>query len=483
MPNGLLWSKRPTLRWNRLIARGAPLATTKLISENLAAFANRVAYKDISPDAIRRAKYLMLDAVGIAFASSRYEFAQRELLALSGLGGGNSTVVGMPLRLALRDALLMNGSLVHGLDFDDTYLPGSMHLTASAVPCALGVGAHVGASGRDLLTALAIGMEVSARVAAAGKGAFQQAGFHTTGVVGAFGCTLLAGRLWNLTAEQMVIAQGIALSTACGTVQPMLDGTWTKRMHPGWAASSSITAVAMARQGFLGPKESYEGKFGLYALYLGEFAKNVDLSVIAAQLGERWEFARSSVKLFPACHQAHAFMNAAIAIAKDHAVEPTGVKSVKALIAKQGINMVCEPLEVKRAPQDSYAAQFSLPYTVACCLLRGEFNLADLEPHRLKDARTLELSRKLEYEVDPNAGFPKSRSGEIIVTLSNGQELRKRENIIPDEPVTDAAIETKFFANAEMVMSRSRAQAIMDAILLIEKEANVARLVESLGAR
>lgn len=453
-----------------------------LISEKLAAFANRTVYDDIPPEVVGRTKYLILDALGIAFASSCYEFAQRALLALSGLGGGCNTVIGMPVKLSLRDAALMNGTLVHGLDFDDTYLPGSMHLTASAVPCALGVGADIGASGREVLTALAIGMEASARVAAAGKGGFQQAGFHPTGVAGTFGCTLLASRLWKMNIEQMVLAQGIALSTACGTVQPMLDGTWTKRMHPGWAASSSITSAAMARQGYLGPKESYEGKFGLYALYLGEYAKNADQILIAEKLGETWEFSRTSIKLFPACHQAHAFMNAAIKIAGEHVIAPAEVESVTALIAKQGIAMVCEPLEVKRAPQDSYAAQFSLPYTVACCLLRGGFALADLEPAYLKDSKTLELSRKLQYEIDPKAGFPKYRSGEIIVTLRDGKQLRRRENIMPDEPVPDADIERKFFRNAEMVMSRTRAQEIMEAVLALENESNVRRVVELLGA-
>lgn len=458
------------------------MRSSTFISEQLAAFASQTTYDDIPPQVSRRAKHLILDAVGIAFASSRYEFAQRALLALSGLGSGNSMVIGMPVRLSLRDALLMNGTLIHGLDFDETYLPGSMHLTASAVPSALGVGAEIGASGRDVLTALAIGMEVSARLAGAGKGGFQQAGFHPTGVAGTFGCTLLTSRLWEMNADQMVVAQGIALSTACGTVQPMLDGTWTKRMHPGWAASSSITATAMARQGYLAPRESYEGKFGLYALYLGEYAKNADYSLITEKLGETWEFSRTSVKLFPACHQAHAFMNAAIKIAKAHALEPAQVESVKALIAAQGVNMICEPLEVKRAPHNSYVAQFSLPYTVACCLLRGGFGLADLEPAALKDINTLDLSSKLEYEVDPKAGFPKYRSGEIIVNLRNGKQLRQRENIMPDDLVPEADIESKFFRNAEMVMSNTRAGEIMAAILALESESNVRRVVELLGA-
>ncbi len=451
------------------------------ISERLAAFAGAASLDEMPPEIVRRARYLMLDAVGIALAASRYEFAQRELLALSSLGTGSSTVIGMRTSLGLRDALLMNGSLVHGLDYDDTYLPGSMHLTASAVPAALGIGAHAGASGRDTLCALIVGMEASARIAAAGKGGFQQAGFHPTGVAAVFGCSLIASRLWHMTPEQAVLAQGIALSTACGTVQPMLDGTWTKRMHPGWAAASAVTATAMARQGYLGPRESYEGRFGLYTLYLGEYARNAELSILSDGLGRDWEFARSSIKLFPACHQAHAFMNAAIEIARERPVSPADVESITALIAAQGVNMVCEPLSVKRAPHDSYAAQFSLPYTVACSLLHGSFGLSDLEPARLKDPGVLELAGKLGYEIDPAAGFPKYRSGEVIVRFRDGTQARHRNHIMPDEPVAESEIERKFHSNACTALSTGRARQVMDALLSIEEAPSVEPVLRLLG--
>ena len=144
--------------------------------------------------------------------------------------------------------------------------------------------------------------------------------------------------------------------------------------------------------------------------------------------------------------------------------------------------MICEPLDVKRAPQTSYAAQFSLPYTVARCLLNGEFGLADLESCALKDSASLELAGKLEYEIDPEAGFPAYRSGEIIVSLRNGKELRQRENIMPDDAIANADIERKFFRNAEMVMSRQRAQRILDAVLDIENAPDVGPIVALLGA-
>lgn len=451
------------------------MKSTAFISEKLAQFAVQTAYEDIPANVIHRIKYLFLDAIGIAFASTHYEFSKRALLALAGLGAGPDTVIGMPVTLSLRDAVLMNGTLVHGLDFDDTYLPGSMHLTSSAVPCALGAGAHVKASGRDMLVAATLGMEAAARLAAAGKGCFQQAGFHPTSVAGTFGCTLITSRLWKMNIEQAVLAQGIALSSAAGSMQPVQDGSWTKRIHPGLAAASSITAAALARQGYVGPKECYEGTFGLYSMYLGEYVKNVDYSLITADLGTTWECSRTTIKLFPACHQTHAFLNAAIKLAQEPTFEADDIQSIKALIAKQGVLMICEPLAAKRTPADSYNAQFSLPYQTACCLLREKFGLGDLEESALKDAKTLELSRKMEYEIDPTAGFPKFRSGEIIVTLKNGKQVRRRENIMPDDLIDEEDIRRKYFSNAELVMSKARAESVCDAVLGLENESDVSK--------
>src|SRR3972149_12208802 len=139
---------------------------TKLISDSFATFCSGEEWEAI-PEAVRgRATLLLLDAVGNAYAATRLEFAHKALTALRGLGSGDANVIGMPAQLALRDAVLMNGMLVHGLDFDDTYLPGSVHLTASCVPAGPGIAAHVQASGKELLAALALGLEVGARLGA-----------------------------------------------------------------------------------------------------------------------------------------------------------------------------------------------------------------------------------------------------------------------------------------------------------------------------
>ena len=453
-----------------------------LVSESLARFAIELRFEDV-PEAIReRAKLLMLDAIGIAFASSTYDFAPKALAGLTRFGAGGHTVINSARKLALRDAVTMNGILVHGLDYDDTYLPGAVHMTASNVPCLLGIGADAKVDGRELLTALVVGLESAARIGAAGNGGFQKVGFHPTSICGAMACSLLAGRLIGLDAEKLTRAQGIALSLASGTMQPMQDGTWTKRLHPGAAAASGITAAALAEGGFTGPSEAYEGHFGFYNIFLAELREKGDPSLVTRRLRETWEFARSSVKLYPACHQSHAFMNAAIRIASEHRFAPEDIARVDTLVHDMTRELVCEPAEAKRRPDSSYAAQFSLPYGMAACLTRKRFGLQEIEEPVYSDPQLLELATKVRYEIDPNAGFPKTRTGEVIVTLKNGTKLRERNEINPDEPATAAAIDQKFFANTDMTIERSRAEQIRDVILSLDEQRDVLALTRLLGS-
>lgn len=455
--------------------------TPATLSQQVATFLASLTPTDVPQSVRARAALIMLDAIGTALAASRYPFAPVALSALSSLGSGDSAVIGMDARLALRDAAVMNGILVHGLDYDDTYLPGSVHLSASSVPTVLALGAQRKASGMAVLIACALGLEISARIAQAAQGGFVNAGFHATGIAGAFGAAAAAGRLLQLNAEQHALAQGIALSFTASTLQPLQEGAWTKRVHPGWAGSSGITAAAFAKSGYVGPMQAYDGRFGLYTCFLGEHARNARPEMVVEELGKKWEFTRTSIKLYPACHQLHAFMNASIHLAKTETFNAENVESVRALICDAAVPLVCEPLEAKLKPNGSYAAQFSLPYAVACALQRGRFGLNEIEAPAYTDESLLALANKVKYEIDPHPGFPKSRSGEIIVTMKDGRILRKRDEILPDEPASAADIIAKFEQNAEAALPRGGVERLRDTVLGLEQVTDVNQLVPLLS--
>jgi 2-methylcitrate dehydratase PrpD len=461
-------------------------AAAETISQGLARFAGRLAAQDI-PQAVRlRAKHLMLDAIGCAFAARTQAFAPRLVDAVARLAGpGPRGVIGMPRRLPLRDAAMANGMLMHGLDYDDTHAAGVVHLTVSTLPAGLALAAQRGAAGAELLAAYVGGVEAGARVAAAARGGFHQAGFHPTALVGAFAAALVAGRLMRLTAAQLAGAQGIALSLAGGSLQFIEDGAWTKRIHPGWAAASGITAAALAAQDIPAPLEAYEGRFGLYRSHLPPAAlEQCDFSLAGAGLGSVWEVENVAVKPFPACHLLHACADAAIALHRA-GVDSSRVRSVRARVPAGAVPAVCEPLAAKRRPKSDYDAKFSVPYAVASGLARGRLGLAEFAPQALAEPRIERLMDKVDYEIDPQADFPRYYGGEVVVELDDGRTLRERVAVNrgnPERPLGNAEIEAKFFENCALTMNEDAARRVRDLVLELDELPDVAQLEDALSS-
>ena len=448
------------------------------IANTLADFAAGLGYQDI-PEAVReRAKHLILDSVGIAHASGTYRFASVAMAAAQALSeGGDSPVIGSSRKLSLRDAALVNGVLCHGLDFDDTHSAGVIHATTSTFPCALATAGHVNASGKDMLVAYIIGVEAAARLGMVVKGGLHQIGFHPTGVMGAFGCSLVAGRLLGLDREQLAMAQGIVLSMAAGSLEFLEDGAWTKRMHPGWAAVSGITAAFLAKEGYVGATRPYEGRFGLFNAYLNhpDFNAASDLGLATAGLRETWEIENVAIKPFPACHFTHGCIDAAIGLVRDRGVKVEDIKRIRALVPREVVKTVCEPVANKRRPQNEYDAEFSIPYLVSAAISRGQFTLAELSDDSLSDPGILSLADRVDYEIDPDAEFPQYYSGEVVVEMNDGSEVRQREAVNrgnAERPISNGEVIEKFVGNIELAGGPS--DRVREAILDMDR-ANSAR--------
>lgn len=248
------------------------------------------------------------------------------------------------------------------------------------------------------------------------------------------------------------------------------DGAWTKRMHPGWAAVTGLTAATMARHGFKGPDRPYEGRFGLFNSYLGPLVEDADLNLASAGLGEIWELSKVTVKPMPACHFTHACADAAAILRQRHGLRVADITSVRALVPQEVVKTVCEPATTKKRPQNSYDAQFSIPYAVASGLARGRFGLAELDDAALREESVLALAQKVEYAVDPDSPFPTYYSGEVIVTLHDGRELRHREHInrgAADRPISNADVQRKALENMQLVAAPARALQVRDLVLAI----------------
>ena len=193
-----------------------------------------------------------------------------------------------------------------------------------------------------------------------------------------------------------------------------------------------------------------------------------------------WESARVAIKPIPACHLVHGCSDAAVALANAHAIKSSEVKSILALIPAQAVPIVCEPAARRRRPVSSYAAQFSIYHAVAASLLRKKFGLAEMEPDVYNDADVVALSDKVTYETDPRSEYPKYFSGEVVITMHDGRELRHREHInrgAAERPIVRDDIVIKFMDNAQMAISRARAGQVRAAVFAADDAS--ARVLES----
>lgn len=442
------------------------------VSQKLSDYVAAYRYESIPPAVRERAKFLMLDAIGIAYASTHYAFAHHILSGIRSLAGsGGSSLIGLTDKLPLRDAVLMNGALVHGLDYDDTHVGAIVHPTASALPCAMGVAEAVDASGRDLLAAYILGVETVVRVCGAAKGGFHHFGFHPTGITAHFSCALQAGWLYGLNAQQLTMAQGLVGSTAAASQEFLEEGAWNKRLHPGWAGVAGITAAHLARNGYVGPSKTYEGRFGLYQSHLQTLKDTVDYAAVTAELGERWETSEVAIKPYPICHLIHACADAALVLREKHHLKPEDIVSVQALIPEPTIHIIAQPDANKIKPANDYDAKFSVQFVTAACLVLGRFGLAELEQDTLTNTAILDLASRVSYAADPDTTYPKYFSGGVVIKTRDGKTLRHHEPVnrgAGNRALTGDEISRKYRDNAAMALPGRRIEQVRDAILGIE---------------
>ncbi len=440
-------------------------------ARQIARFAARFRLDDV-PQAVRhRAKLHILDALGLGLASNAQAYAEPTVRGVVAMGGGdgsggNCSVIGRGERLGVRDAALVNGVLIHGLDFDDTHLASIIHPTATSLPAALALGEALDAGGADLLAAFLAGAETSIRIGLAVDGGFHHVGYHATGVVSHFASAVTAGRLLGLDEDQITAAQGVTGSTASGIQVFLEEGAWTKRFHPGWGAVAGITAAHLARAGFKGPSRPYEGKFGLFDTHLHDPAK---LDALTDGLGEVWHFGETALKPYPVCHFIHGCADAAIALFGE--IGGSEIVGVKAYLAQPTLHIVAEPAEAKENAASEYEAKFSAQFVIAACLLKGFFGLPDLLPGALADPAVQALAKKVKCFADPDSAFPTFFSGGVEVSLADGRVLKRhvRVNSGAGERAMDTdAVAAKFLSSASLAIPAAKAERIRDAVLALE---------------
>ncbi len=395
------------------------------------------------------------------------DFGRAIICTSERLGGPpESSLLGGKAKVAAANAVLANGALAHGLDFDDTREDAIVHTGCVAVTTALAVGEAVGASGRTALEAMLAGVEVMCRVGLAVPGKFHARNFHPTALSGSFAAAAAAGKLYELTEDQLVHAFGICGSQASGIIQYLADGSWTKRFHPGWAAHAGVVAALLAQTGFTGPESVFEGRQGFYQAFAGSY-DGPRMEQLLESLGKVWEVEHLTFKPYPCGSIAHPYMDCALRLRARHAIRPDQIAEIHCRTAEGPVSRLWEPLAAKRRPPNGYAAKFSLPYLVAVMLVKGRAGLAEFTDEAVQDEAVLGAAAKVHYELDPTIDYPRQFVGHLRIRLTDGRVLEERQDHPrggPEYPMTREELEAKFRGNAGLLLPVEKVEEVITAV-------------------
>ena len=448
-------------------------------SETIGRFAGELKLADVPAAVVEKAKLVFLDTIGIALASSTMDFGLMAINVARKLGGPKaSLLIGTSDRVAAANAVIANGTLAHGLDYDDTLEEAIVHTGCCAGITALAAGEEVGATGAAVLEAAIVGTEVLCKVGLVAPGKFHARGFHPTAICSTFGAAAAAGKLYGLNLNQWVDAFGLCGSQSSGIIEYLADGTWTKRIHPGWSAHGGVIATLLAKEGFRGPAKVLEGTHGFFSAFGGK--NDYDFEKIL-ELGQRWEIPRLTFKSYPCGSISHPYMDCALRIKQKHSPHPDQIMEVICRTAEGPVHRLWEPLANKQKPVSSYGAKFSLPYSIAVMLIRGRAGLEEFSESAIRDHELLALAAKVRYEVDPKIDYPRHFEGHVQLKMKDGSVFTE-DQLHPrggyEDPLPPEEIEAKFHANARLALAEHDVEEIIRLVQQLEALPSISRLTE-----
>ena len=424
-----------------------------------------ITFDAIPADVRDKAILHIKDAIGVGLAASASEVGKPyrtygEHLA----SAGRSTLFSDGRKMDAADAALVNGGLIHSLEYDDTHTASIIHGSAVLLPAALALAEEQELSGAEFVALYTAGYEILIRLGLASPGIVQTRGFQITAVGGAVVAAAMASRAYGLDENRAMHAVGISLSQAAASMEFLSNGSSVKSLHPGWAAHCGIMAARLARAGLSGPQTALEGRFGFYALFSGnaEDASKVDF----ASIGSTWHLKDVAIKFVPACHYLHAFVECAEQLrAKDIAVDD--IRSITCFAPAGTAGVVCEPWDVKQHPATGHAVRWSLPVMIATTLIHGKPGIPTFE--RMPSEEEIALAERMDWQPLSRSAFPTRYDAELLCETFDGNEVRVS---VADaygnasRPASSEDCAAKFIENARLALgSADRLKNYLDGIV------------------
>ena len=447
------------------------LAQTNMASNDLPrtaiaeTLAQSIAALDVAklPQGVRRkCEELLIDVVGLAVTARSEDYVKSTLAACD--DDGSCTAIGHARTLSAAAAALVNGTAIHGEDFDDTFEGGPVHAGAVIVPAVLAACERHGCDGKVALLGIAVGVETMCRLSMVAPTLTHKAGFHPTAVFGTMGAAAGVGAALELSPRQLVDALGNAGSMAGGIIEYLAEGAWTKRLHAGWAAQAGIRAALLGRAGFSGPRTVFEGVHGFF--YAFARTSGGDFAAVTDGFGTLWVTETLAFKPYPCGTMTHPYIDCGRRLGRR--VRADDIVEMVCDVGEGTVHRLWEPLAAKQHPANGYAGKFSTPYCIAAGFVRGNVALSDFTDEAVCDPAVLALAAKVRYRIDPQNPYPKNFTGHIRATLRDGSIVEERQPHMrggAHEPLTRADLEEKFMLNAKHGgWSEARAKAALQLI-------------------
>ncbi len=451
----------------------------KRIAEVIAEFILKTKYEDLPKETISMAKLFIIDVTGCMIGASKEPQARVILEVLKNEGGNaHSSVFTHGFKTSVMNAALMNGTMGHIFDFDDDHREGTMHPSVAVFPAVFALGEKLQVSGKNLLRAYILGLEVMIRVGESFLGQSYNQGFHPTGTCGVFGAAAGCALLLGLDVKRTIYALGLAGSFSAGTTEWKSEGSWQKPLQAGHPAMSGVLAACLAERDFIGVGTIFEGPNGVIRAF--SFKDQFDYARITENLGKKWEMVDNSIKVHACCRFSAPVADCALDLYRQ-GVRSKEVKGILAKVSSRAIQSLCFPTERKLRPVTHVDAQFSLPYAIAVSICKNRAGVDEFRGAALGDAEVLGLAKKVTWELDPKAEamYPKAYPATLIATLNDGRKFEAYVDYPKGDPENPASMEEilhKFNLLSKNYCDEKKREKIVAELKRIEEIENIAKM-------
>lgn len=435
---------------------------------------------DIAPDLVQKLKLYTLDNLGVLGGAANATGIAELNAALVAFEpfNGLATILTTGRRVSPPAAAFANGSTAHALDFDDQHDPARIHVLSTVLPAALAASEFEGkVTGRQFLTALAVGGEMSCRLGLACHSSLGR-GWHPTTALGALAAAAAAARIFRLNAQQMLNALAIAFVQMSGTTQSNADSVLTKRMGAGFAARTGLFAAQLARQGLTGPPRFLEGTAGLFALHQqGDVAPEK----LTEALGQTWRLGELSIKPFPCCRAAHTVIELALEL-RNQGLKAENIDSGQILVSRLNWQMVGAPFNPP-AVNPVVHAQFNAAYAFTRALLDGRVDLRSFEADQILAAETAP-ARRLQCIEAPGIAVDAVAPASVTILCRDGTELSRAIEVMkgsPENPMSADEVMQKFKSCLEFGLNAKpdAIEQFASTVLNLDQSADVSELIDA----